>query len=364
MIEQTASNQTTKMAKRKDGDDHHGPTKTKVSATLNKPENHEPTKTKVFAILTKPENRCGVETAKKLVQRNATLRVYFAYFRKYKLRRVMRELKSFCYKGAHVEFVPYESPLQLDMAIRENKIDGILINKHGCNSPQDGRGETDELGLLPFAKHKLVDNANLINRFMQSGKLQKGSRVIVSGSEAARGIPSMGFPIPSFGEPADVKTFMSCMDGTGFKHDANMGYSYHMAMSALMIKAIARQRPDIYFASVSPGFTRDSLRPGNVAGVPSFVYVAQFAMSLMFPILKLFGVGYSCNAAADRFVDALVNDNSWKYPNGTAVGAMEGVSGPFGDQTSVPSGEFLGDEKLQDLALQAVSQYMEEDWYL
>ena len=326
-------------------------------------ESDQQKKTKVYAVLTKPENRCGVIAAKKLAERPDTRTVYFAYFRKYKLQRVMRELQASCGEGTF-QFLPYESPAQFHEAVRDTKVDGMLVNKHGCNSPQDGRGEQDEQGLLPFAKHKLVDNANLINRFIKSGKLSKGSRVIISGSEAARGIKAMGFPTPILDN--SVESFTSYMDGTGFdnKYDANKGYAYHMAISALMVKALARQYSNIYFASVSPGFTPDSLRPSNVAGVPWFIYVLQFAMALAFPIMRIFGAGHGCNVAATRFVDAIVDDSSdWDYPSGTPVGALEGISGPFGDLTLMPNGGILGNEQLQDLALDAVSQYMDEDWY-
>lgn len=315
-------------------------------------------KTKVYAVLTKPENRCGVEAAKQLAQKPNTKRVYFCYFSTHKLQRVVNELQV----SENFQFLPYESPDQFETALPPDTIiDGILINKHGCNSHNDGRGEQNEFGLLPFAQYKLVDNANLINRFLRNGKLTKGSRVIISGSEAARGVKSMGFPVPVFEESVD--SFVSYLDGTGFdKHDANMGYSYHMAISALMVNALARHNPSIYFSSVSPGFTRDSLRPSNVAGVPSFVYVVQFVLSLIFPVLKVFRVGHRCNVAADRFVKAVAGSDDWTYPSGTPVGALKGVSGTLGDMTIHPNGEQLGNTKLQDWALDAVSRYMEEDW--
>jgi hypothetical protein len=310
---------------------------------------------KVYAVITKPENRCGVETATLLARRPDTLCVYFAYLRKYKLRAVKRELHSVS-KGI-CQFLPYESPEQFESEIKASRIDGIFINKHGCNSPNDTTGILNDQGLLPFASYKLISNAILIDLLIAKGKLSKGSRVIVSGSESVRGIKNMGFPVPHFDET--VESFVSYMDGSGFvDFNANMGYSYHMAISALMIGALSRCHPEIYFATVSPGFTRDSLRPSNVAGVPSVIYAAQFILSILFPLMILSGTAHTCNVAASRFVDALVGTESWKYPSGTSIGALEGISGPFGDLSLSPDGEMLGKKRLQALALQAVLRFV------
>ena len=186
-----------------------------------------------------------------------------------------------------------------------------------------------------------------------------------SGSESARGIEGMGFPVPKLG---DAKRFDDLLTGKGYddasgKDALDMSvYGHVSAIRSLFIAAYARRRPDVYFAVVSPGLTRDSFNPKIARHVSATWsgWSKLLAMRLLLlPLMKGAGAAHDVTTAAKYYADGLTGDGL-HYPSGTFVGHAPPIdtSGTLCNQAEVPDGAFLADKALHDLAWAAVRKYV------
>lgn len=214
---------------------------------------------------------------------------------------------------------------------------------------------------------KLREPTYVLDALLESGKLGDGSRVIYSGSETARGIKSMGYPVPSLTQDADH--FIGLLTGSGYSKALskseldNAVYAHCSAIGALFIAAFARRRPEVYFAVVSPGLTPDSLNPhiARHLGDTWPGWLQLFGLRMVYPLMQRAGTAHGTEVAAKYYVDGLTADGGrWRYPSGAFVGHMPptDVSGPQCNQVETPDGAFLADQALQDLAWAAVRKYV------
>jgi len=254
---------------------------------------------------------------------------------------------------------PAKSAHALAEAI-DGSITGILLNDHGSS----GNMTLGSSGMLPLAEMKLLEPISLIDVLLARGKLGKGSRVVVSGSESARGIESMGIPAPTLGGAQRFEQLL-----TGRAYDAALSkdaldmavYSHVSAISALFFAAFARRRPDVHFEVVSPGLTRDSFDPkiakqlADTWGGWSKLLALRL---LLLPIARIAGAAHEPAVAAKYYVDALTAGEGWGYPSGAFVGHAPptDTSGPLCNQADHAA--FLSDKALQNLAWAAVRKFV------
>ena len=250
-------------------------------------------------------------------------------------------------------------------------IDGLFYNWHGGIPSKSTKVVKENDGPLLFmAQYKLLGLFVLLDTLINKTKMiSKGSRIVVAGSEAARGIPgAMNFPVPKFdsdNHDASVESFISILNGTGRANsdDPNPIYAEVEAILALYISCLARRHPNLYFCTLSPGFTQDSLHYSSslIPGLTTWISITFF--KLIFSYLVKQQIGQDYKLAARRITDSLTGkgdfeDSKGLYPSGIILGAIKGVSGPICDQSTImPGGQQLADRRKQDYAYKALHHF-------
>lgn len=135
-------------------------------------------------------------------------------------------------------------------------------------------------------------------------------------------------------------------------------YANLSAIGVLYMSSLAKYYPHHYFGTVSPGMTQESLNPRHVDNASLGLVLKLLACRfLMFPLLKRWEIVQDIEDSAAYFKRALTGED-WDYPNGTFVGARRGTSGPICDQSSLPSGKIFLNQSMQQIAYEAVQNFL------
>jgi nucleoside-diphosphate-sugar epimerase len=174
-----------------------------------------------------------------------------------------------------------------------------------------------------------------------------GEVAVFAGSEAARGIPKMGFKRPSFASNS-VDELATVIDGSYFadrKPDVNLAYGQAKLIGALWMAYLARQYPDRRFITVSPGNTTGTQAPNDLA-LP-----LRLAAKYVMPHL---GISHELDAGAKRLVDGVTDPN---LLSGTFyASAANTITGPLVDQADIfPD---LANRSFQDHANEAIHRFI------
>jgi hypothetical protein len=257
-----------------------------------------------------------------------------------------------------------ESP-EMGCSEQYEVIDGILFNPYGVIT--DGTQQPDT-GLLALVEYKLIGNLIFLQSLLSQGILKHGSRVIFSGSESARGLPKMGFPVPDLG--TTMESVEAHLTGTTYMTKPDNGqsprssyqwehaYADLSAIGVLYMVSLSTRYPNLYFGTISPGMTQESLNPNSMSN-PSIGWTLQmhFFRYLMFPLLKHWEIAKDVEDGAALFTRALIGAD-WGYPSGTFVGAKSGTGGPICDQSILSGGKVFLDQQMQRIAFEVVHRYL------
>lgn len=235
---------------------------------------------------------------------------------------------------------------QLVKRLGDEQIQGLVMNWQGCLPGRFGV-VLEESGILEMAQIKILFQLYFLESLIEKRVLSSGSKVAVSGSEAARGIPPL-FPAPSVGESQE--SFVSILDGTLLdKEKGYLIYGHIQAILSLYIAGLARRHNKIYFCTLSPGFTQDSLN--------KHIQIEADPPKHRFSDLVQAGIAQDYTVAAQRFYAAVTGSLDWDYPSGSLIAAADGTKGPLCDQSSLQGGVYLTDEAKQDYAYQALHKF-------
>lgn len=236
---------------------------------------------------------------------------------------------------------------ELVKALGDGVINALVMNWQGCIPGRFGV-VLEESGMLEMAQVKILSQMYLIESLIANKMITDASRVIVSGSEAARGLP------PTFSAPSIVgdslDSFVSILNGKGL--DLTNGhniYSHIQGILSLYIACLARKHPSIHFWLLSPGFTQDSLN--------KHIQIEENPPEFKFEDLVQYGVAQDYMVAATNFFQAMTGSSEWKYPSGVLVAAAKGTSGDLCDQSLLEGGKYLNDHRNQDLAYEAIHSF-------
>lgn len=232
----------------------------------------------------------------------------------------------------------------------DKTIDLFLMNAGGMASKDltsDGVSQTMAMNT--------TGHALMLEGLLKQGKLASKARCVYSGSEIASGVPGMN-PTPVFEAPY-VDAVTSHINAT-FVHDQYekdnrlFTYGYAKAVGALYISALARENPDMYMVSVSPGGTSGTNVYKNADWwIRKIMYVAGGLMTLM-------GKQHSVATGAKRYVDALLQ-TGYEFPSGTFIASKNknAVTGALGDQAAKAPMYALDNHELQDAAAKAIRNF-------
>jgi len=233
-------------------------------------------------------------------------------------------------------------------------IDGVIFNLYGAV----GDGSLPQHSLL--VQQKLTTPVEVLQILIDQARLTPNARIVFTGSESARGLPHMGFPVPHLGE--NVESIRSVLSGDAYEaatYRWESAYADLAAVLVLYVKNLSVLRPDLYFVVVSPGMTDESFRADNSPN-HSFSWCLQMWVFryLLFGMMCRSEIAKTSAQGAILLVNALSPE--YTYSSGAFVGSMSGTGGPVGDQTHLPDGKMFLDERLQTLAYEAVRQHMQK----
>ena len=175
---------------------------------------------------------------------------------------------------------------------------------------------------------------------------------MLTGSEAARGVPKLRMKRPTFSTHS-VEEFTSVIDGsffTGRKLDPMLAYGQVKYLGALWMSALARRHPELRLLTVSPGNTAgtDTLRD-----LPTMqrVIMQHVVMPYVGP---LFGIAHPLQVGAKRLADAMLGGplESGKF----YASAANTLTGPLIDQAGIVAD--FADAAIQDNADQAIHHFL------
>ena len=87
---------------------------------------------------------------------------------------------------------------------------------------------------------------------------------------------------------------------------------------------MARLQPNMRFITISPGATT------GTDFLSDFPPSKKWLASMLIPVLKFFGIMHSVETGAKRYIDALLDESS--YRSGVFYGSVSGGTGKVDDQ--------------------------------
>ncbi len=225
----------------------------------------------------------------------------------------------------------------------DGSIDAVVMNAGGM-------GGKTPLALTPdgttymFAQN-VLGHVVLLETLMAEDRL--GEVAVFAGSEAARGLPRMGFKRPTFASQS-ADELATVIDGSffaGAKPDVNLTYGQVKLLGILWMASLARRHPDRKFLSVSPGNTTGTHAPDDLA--PPLRFAAKHIMPHL-------GISHNLDVGAKRLVDGVTDPklSSGKF-YASAAGKMKG---PLVDQTDLYPD--LANPSFQDHASEAIHRFI------
>lgn len=222
-------------------------------------------------------------------------------------------------------------------------IDAVVMNAGGMGG-KTPMAVTADGATYMFAQN-VLGHVALLETLLAEDRL--GEVAVFAGSEAARGLPRMGFKRPSFvSKSADE--LATVIDGSFFagrKPDVNLAYGQAKLLGILWMASLARQYPDLRFVSVSPGNTTGTHAPDDLPAP------LRFAAKHVMPHL---GISHDLEVGAKRLVDGVTDT---KLSSGTFYASAAGkLKGPLVDQTEIYPD--LADTAFQDQASEAIHRFL------
>src|SRR5271169_1155858 len=163
---------------------------------------------------------------------------------------------------------------------------GVIGNKTLMELTADGATKL-------FATN-VLGHAVLLEGLLTQNRLSEVA--VFAASEAARGIPKLGFKRPTF-VSTSTNELTTVIDGSYFadkKFDRNLAFGQVKYIGALWMAHLARQHPDRRFITVSPGATTGTQASNDLA-LPLRI-AAQYIMPAL-------GMAHKVDVGARRLVD-------------------------------------------------------------
>jgi NAD(P)-dependent dehydrogenase (short-subunit alcohol dehydrogenase family) len=232
----------------------------------------------------------------------------------------------------------------------DGPLHSVVMNAGGTGGPTPLTLTAD--GVTHVFGSNVLGHVILLENLLAAGALT--NTAVLVGSEAARGVSSMGMPRPTFADHS-VEEFASVIDGSFFKqHKFNtfLAYGQVKYLGALWISALARRHLDLRLLTVSPG---------NTAGTDALRDMGPLTRAVMnhllLPyVLPALGRGHRLETGAQRLADGVTDD---QLRSGVFYASAPGkVTGPLVDQ-SVIVADFK-DPAIQQHAYEAIHRFVKK----
>ncbi len=288
----------------------------------------------------------GKEIARQMALRPEIARVYLACRNEEKARTAKAELETETGRRIFdIVLMDVSDPasVRAGLAGIDGSIDVVVMNAGGMGG-KTPMAVTADGATYMFAQN-VLGHVVLLETLLAEDRLDEVA--VFAGSEAARGLPKMGFKRPSFvSKSADE--LATVIDGSYFadrKTDVKLAYGQAKLVGALWMAYLARQYPDRRFITMSPGNTTGTQAPNDLA-LP-FRMAAKYVMPHL-------GISHNLDVGARRLVDGVTDPTlSSGVFYASAAGKMKG---PVVNQADIfPD---LADPSFQDHANEAIHRFI------
>jgi NAD(P)-dependent dehydrogenase (short-subunit alcohol dehydrogenase family) len=230
----------------------------------------------------------------------------------------------------------------------DGPVNALVMNAGGTGGPSPEALTSD--GVTEVFASNVLGHVVMLEGLIAAGLLTDVA--VLAGSEAARGVPMLRIPRPTFVHSSPDE-FASVIDGSFFrgrKFNTMLAYGQVKYLGALWIAALARKHPEIRLVTMSPG---------NTAGTEALrdqpAIVRTIANRLVLPyVMPALGRGHRLEVGARRLVDALTDPT---MQSGVFYASeAKAVTGPVINQARiVPQ---LGDVAIQEHAYGAIQRFV------
>jgi NAD(P)-dependent dehydrogenase (short-subunit alcohol dehydrogenase family) len=302
-------------------------------------------------LITGANNGLGKDVARQLAGLDEFGTIYLACRNESKALAAKAELQQVTGKAVF-EFVLMDTTdlasVRSAVTAIKNPLDAVVLNAGGTGG-KTPLALTAE-GVTTIFATNVLGHVVLLEQLIEKELLTSTS--ILTGSEAARGIPILRIKRPVFAEHS-VDEFVAVLDGSFFsgrKFDPTLAYAQVKYLGALWMSALARKHPDLRLLTVSPGYTSgtDAFRDLKVV---TRILLQRIVMPYLAPA---FGIAHNLDVGAKRLADA-VTDESWTSGLFYAS-AAKALTGPLIDQAGIVSD--FSNEAIQDRADDAIHRFV------
>jgi NAD(P)-dependent dehydrogenase (short-subunit alcohol dehydrogenase family) len=183
----------------------------------------------------------------------------------------------------------------------EAPVDAVVMNAGGIGGPHP-TALTPEGATEIFAAN-VLGHVVLLEELLAAGAPTEVA--VLTGSEAARGVPKLRIPRPTFVN-GSVDEFASVIDGSFFgdqKPNVRLAYGQVKYLGALWMAALARRHSRLRFITMSPGNTAGTQALRDLPA-PMRVLAQRVLMPYIAPAL---GVAHKLEDGAQRLLTAVTD---------------------------------------------------------
>jgi NAD(P)-dependent dehydrogenase (short-subunit alcohol dehydrogenase family) len=302
-------------------------------------------------LITGSNTGLGKDLARKLVAGGDADKVYLACRNEAKGLAAKRDLEEVTGRSVFdVVVMDVSKPASVRAAIAaiDRPLDAVVMNAGGTGGATPFALTED--GVTEVFASNVLGHVVLLEQLIADGALTEVA--VLTGSEAARGVPKLRIPRPTF-ETHSVEEFTSVIDGSFFngrKANASLAYGQVKYLAALWMSALAREHPGLRFTTMSPGNTSGTDVMRELPGPLRFL-VQRVVLPHVAP---LFGIAHPLESGTARLADAVTDAG---LRSGTFyASAADTITGPVIDQADVVSD--FRDSAIQDNAARAVRRFV------
>jgi NAD(P)-dependent dehydrogenase (short-subunit alcohol dehydrogenase family) len=208
------------------------------------------------ALITGANTGLGKELARQLALRGDFSKIYLACRNPAKAQAAQSDLTRVTGKSIFdVAIIDLTDLASVRAAIPtlDRPLNALVMNAGGTGGPHPMALTAD--GVTEIFAANILGHVVLLEELLDQGALIDVA--VLTGSEAARGVPKLGIPRPTF-VTHTASEFATVIDGTFFgerKPNVRLAYGQVKYLGALWMAALARKHADIRFITMSPGNT-------------------------------------------------------------------------------------------------------------
>jgi len=298
------------------------------------------------ALITGANVGIGKEVARQLALRPEFARIYLACRNSDRATRARADLQAVTGRDIFdivLMDVADLGSVRAGLAAIDGSLDSLIMNA-GIIGNKTVMEKTADGATKLFATN-VLGHAVLLEGFLAENRLNEVAVFVAS--EAARGIPKLGFKRPTF-VSTSTDELTTVIDGSYFadrKYDQNLAFGQVKYIGALWMAHLARRYPALRFITVSPGNTTGTEAAAGAA--PPLRFAAKHIMPRL-------GISHELGVGSKRLVDAVTDP---ALSSGVFYASAAGkLKGPMIDQSEIfPD---LANPSFQNNATEAIHRFI------